>query len=172
MQFIPCSDIIVQVKCLAPCPGITLSQNQVKRATELAEARGINNASFSVMDALNMSHEDGKYDLVWACESGEHMPNKEKYVQEMTRVLKPGESPHTCLQYGHQAPSMHCRPSCPSLDKHNKICMQKEFISVSIIHREENQVAGGKALTTRCLTNDLEYSSPQNIPMALNKKRV
>ena len=27
---------------------------------------------------------------MWACESGEHMPDKEKYVQEMTRVLKPG----------------------------------------------------------------------------------
>lgn len=42
------------------------------------------------MDALNMSHDDGKFDLVWACESGEHMPDKEKYVQEMSRVLKPG----------------------------------------------------------------------------------
>lgn len=71
--------------------GITLSPNQVRRASELAETRGIKNASFSVMDALNMTHEDGKYDLVWACESGEHMPNKEKYVQEMTRVLKPGD---------------------------------------------------------------------------------
>ena len=37
-----------------------------------------------------MSHDDGKFDLVWACESGEHMPDKEKYVQEMSRVLKPG----------------------------------------------------------------------------------
>ena len=43
------------------------------------------------MDALNMSHQDGQFDLVWACESGEHMPDKEKYVQEMSRVLKPGE---------------------------------------------------------------------------------
>ena len=43
------------------------------------------------MDALAMDHEDGKFDLVWACESGEHMPDKEKYVQEMSRVLKPGK---------------------------------------------------------------------------------
>ena len=27
---------------------------------------------------------------VWACESGEHMPDKRKYIEEMTRVLKPG----------------------------------------------------------------------------------
>lgn len=47
------------------------------------------------MDALKMTHEDNKYDLVWACESGEHMPDKKKYVEEMTRVLKPGRN---CFQ--------------------------------------------------------------------------
>ena len=30
------------------------------------------------------------FDMVWACESGEHMPDKKKYVEEMVRVLKPG----------------------------------------------------------------------------------
>ncbi len=43
-----------------------------------------------VMNALEMEFEDDTFDLVWACESGEHMPDKAKYVQEMTRVLKPG----------------------------------------------------------------------------------
>ena len=41
-------------------------------------------------DALAMDFADNSFDVVWACESGEHMPDKEKYVQEMTRVLKPG----------------------------------------------------------------------------------
>jgi len=45
---------------------------------------------FQVMDALAMEFGDAEFDLVWACESGEHMPDKEKYVQEMARVLKPG----------------------------------------------------------------------------------
>lgn len=45
---------------------------------------------FQVMDALDMKFEDNSFDLVWACESGEHMPDKKKYVEEMTRVLKPG----------------------------------------------------------------------------------
>ena len=31
-----------------------------------------------VMDALNMSYPDNSFDLVWACESGEHMPDKKK----------------------------------------------------------------------------------------------
>ena len=44
------------------------------------------------MNALAMDFEEDTFDLVWACESGEHMPDKKKYVEEMTRVLKPGTS--------------------------------------------------------------------------------
>jgi len=42
------------------------------------------------MDALAMEFDDDTFDMVWACESGEHMPHKKKYVEEMVRVLKPG----------------------------------------------------------------------------------
>merc|ERR1719247_2013180 len=91
----------------AQVTGITISQEQRKRATELAAERGITNANFEIVDALEMSApvgtgaagtpiastaslEDNTYDFVWACESGEHMPDKKRYVQEMARVLKPG----------------------------------------------------------------------------------
>lgn len=37
-----------------------------------------------------MDFPDNSFDLVWACESGEHMPDKAKFIAEMTRVLKPG----------------------------------------------------------------------------------
>jgi len=70
--------------------GITLSTKQVERATKLAKDRNIPNANFQVMDALNMTFPDNSFDVVWACESGEHMPDKKRYVDEMTRVLKPG----------------------------------------------------------------------------------
>jgi len=70
--------------------GITLSPAQVERATQLAKERGITNAKFQVMDALAMTFPDNSFDVVWACESGEHMPDKKKYVEEMARVLKPG----------------------------------------------------------------------------------
>lgn len=43
-----------------------------------------------VMDALQMQFADDSFDLVWACESGEHMPDKKAYVEEMARVLAPG----------------------------------------------------------------------------------
>jgi ubiquinone/menaquinone biosynthesis C-methylase UbiE len=42
------------------------------------------------MDALAMGFPDNSFDLVWACESGEHMPDKKAYVEEMARVLAPG----------------------------------------------------------------------------------
>jgi hypothetical protein len=48
----------------------------VRRATQLAEEQGLTNVSFKVMDALAQTFETDTFDLVWACESGEHMPNK------------------------------------------------------------------------------------------------
>ena len=44
----------------------------------------------TLMDALAMEFLDDSFDMVWACESGEHMPDKKRYVEEMVRVLKPG----------------------------------------------------------------------------------
>lgn len=70
--------------------GITLSNKQAERAKELAVQQGVTNADFLVMDALNMTFPDNSFDYVWACESGEHMPDKKRYVEEMIRVLKPG----------------------------------------------------------------------------------
>jgi len=74
----------------ASVTGITLSPNQVKRGGELAKEQDVNNADFMVMNALEMDFPDNSFDIVWACESGEHMPDKELYINEMMRVLKPG----------------------------------------------------------------------------------
>ncbi|MBV5259775.1 methyltransferase domain-containing protein [Synechococcus moorigangaii CMS01] len=71
--------------------GITLSPVQANRATERAAAQGLTSQTeFKVADALNMPFRDGEFDLVWTLESGEHMPNKRQFLQECTRVLKPG----------------------------------------------------------------------------------
>ncbi|GFR44410.1 hypothetical protein Agub_g5643 [Astrephomene gubernaculifera] len=74
----------------ASVTGITLSSKQVQRGSQLAEQQRVTNVNFQVMDALSMDFPDNSFDLVWACESGEHMPDKKKYIEEMTRVLKPG----------------------------------------------------------------------------------
>ncbi len=36
--------------------------------------------SFQVADALEQPFPDGKFDLVWSMESGEHMPDKAKVL--------------------------------------------------------------------------------------------
>mmetsp|Transcript_23726 Transcript_23726/g.50455 ORF Transcript_23726/g.50455 Transcript_23726/m.50455 type:complete len:391 (-) Transcript_23726:862-2034(-) len=70
---------------------ITLSPKQVERAEELAIEQDTPNVNFMVEDALEMpSFPDNSFDIVWACESGEHMPDKKKYIDQMMRVLKPG----------------------------------------------------------------------------------
>lgn len=71
--------------------GITLSPYQANRGNELASEQGLSErASFKVADALNMPFEDSSFDLVWSLESGEHMPDKTKFVQELMRVAAPG----------------------------------------------------------------------------------
>lgn len=75
----------------AECRGITLSPVQAQRAQALAAAQGLSGkVSFQVADALNQPFPDGEFDLVWSMESGEHMPDKAKFVNELARVAAPG----------------------------------------------------------------------------------
>ena len=70
--------------------GITLSPVQVSRATERArEANLSEKVQFLRANALEMPFEDNTFDLVWTLESGEHMPDKTKFLAECYRVLKP-----------------------------------------------------------------------------------
>lgn len=71
--------------------GITLSPYQAARGNELAKEQGLSDqASFQVADALDQPFEDNSFDLVWSLESGEHMPDKTKFVDELFRVATPG----------------------------------------------------------------------------------
>ena len=71
--------------------GITLSPVQASRAKERAvEASLESRVHFEVANALEMPFADNTFDLVWSLESGEHMPDKAKFLQECYRVLKPG----------------------------------------------------------------------------------
>ena len=65
----------------AEVTAITLSPKQVERASELAIEQNTPNTKFMVEDALAMSFPDNTFDIVWACESGEHMPDKQKYIE-------------------------------------------------------------------------------------------
>ena len=68
--------------------GISISPAQVARATALTET-GLN-CRFAVMDALDLQLQDQSFDGVWSVEAGPHMPDKQRYADELLRVLKPG----------------------------------------------------------------------------------
>ena len=68
--------------------GITISAAQVKRAKELTPTEL--NCRFRVMDALDLSFPDGSFDGLWSVEAGAHMNDKDKFADEMLRVLRPG----------------------------------------------------------------------------------
>jgi len=71
--------------------GITLSPYQARRGNELAAEQNLSSScNFRVGNALDMPFADNSFDLVWSLESGEHMPDKQKFVQELFRVAEPG----------------------------------------------------------------------------------
>ena len=67
--------------------GISISPAQVKRATELTPP-GLA-CRFQVMDALDLQLSDQSFDAVWSVEAGPHMPDKQRYADELLRVLRP-----------------------------------------------------------------------------------
>jgi tocopherol O-methyltransferase len=85
------SSLYLAQKYNAKVTGITLSPVQASRAKERAVSANLSQqTSFQVADALNMPFADASFDFVWSMESGEHMPDKVKFLQECYRVLKPG----------------------------------------------------------------------------------
>lgn len=68
--------------------GISISPGQIRRARALTPADL--NCRFAVMDALALDLPDASFDAVWSVEAGPHMPDKQRYADELLRVLKPG----------------------------------------------------------------------------------
>jgi tocopherol O-methyltransferase len=85
------SSLYLAGKFNAKATGITLSPVQARRAKERAMDAGLSGRTqFQVANAQAMPFADDSFDLVWSLESGEHMPDKTKFLQECYRVLKPG----------------------------------------------------------------------------------
>jgi MPBQ/MSBQ methyltransferase len=68
--------------------GVTISPQQVKRATELTPKDL--DAKFQVDNAMKLSYPDASFDVVWSVEAGPHMDDKAVFAKELIRVLKPG----------------------------------------------------------------------------------
>lgn len=64
---------------------------QADRANGISQSQGMGSkVNYQVADALHQPFRDGQFDLIWSMESGEHMPDKAQFINELTRVCKPG----------------------------------------------------------------------------------
>lgn len=68
--------------------GISISPAQIERARQLT-ATGPS-CRFQVMDALALELPERSFDAVWSVEASPHMPDKQRYADELLRVLRPG----------------------------------------------------------------------------------
>ncbi len=68
--------------------GISISPAQIKRANELTLNKDF--CRFEVMNALDLNFEKGSFDGVWSVEAGPHISDKQRFADEMLRVLRPG----------------------------------------------------------------------------------
>jgi len=71
--------------------GISLSERQIDQARKHAiEKRLDNDAEFLLMDYSETSFPSQSFDVVWGCESICYADDKEKFIREAWRLLKPG----------------------------------------------------------------------------------
>lgn len=70
--------------------GITISGAQAKRAVQLNQDKNIDNAVYFTSDARKLGFASASFDIVWALESEPHILDKEQFINELVRVLKPG----------------------------------------------------------------------------------
>ena len=70
--------------------GVDRSPSQLKWAREKARALGINNCTFQRDNVLDLSYPDNSFDVLLASRLLTVLPDRERAVAEMYRVLKPG----------------------------------------------------------------------------------
>jgi MPBQ/MSBQ methyltransferase len=68
--------------------GVSISPGQISRAQALTDAPGP--CRFAVMDALALDLPDASFDAVWTVECAPHIADKQRFANELLRVLKPG----------------------------------------------------------------------------------
>jgi len=70
--------------------GVDRSESQLRWARERAGTRGLSNCRFRRINALKLSYADAEFDIVLASRLFTILPEQNRAVAEMYRVLKPG----------------------------------------------------------------------------------
>jgi MPBQ/MSBQ methyltransferase len=68
---------------------ISISPAQIARARALTPPELVDHCRFAVMDALALDLPERGFDAVWSVEAAPHMPDKQLYVDELLRMLRP-----------------------------------------------------------------------------------
>jgi arsenite methyltransferase len=69
--------------------GVDRSESQLRWARERAQALGLSNCCFRRIDALQLSYADAEFDIVLASRLFTILPEQNRVIAEMYRVLKP-----------------------------------------------------------------------------------
>ncbi len=70
--------------------GIDLSPKMIKLARDKADEAKLDNVSFELGDALNLKYDDNTFDVITSSNAFPWVPDKQKFLKEVYRVLKPG----------------------------------------------------------------------------------
>jgi ubiquinone/menaquinone biosynthesis C-methylase UbiE len=70
--------------------GTDIAEDMIAEARELAEAKGISNVTFARMDAEALTLEGAAFDVALCALGLMYVPDPERAVAEMCRVLRPG----------------------------------------------------------------------------------
>jgi tocopherol O-methyltransferase len=85
------SSIFLAEKIGCDVTGISLSERQISKAKELAKQKGLESkTNFEVMNYCATSFPDKSFGVVWGCESICYAEDKEQFIKEAWRLLKPG----------------------------------------------------------------------------------
>ncbi len=70
--------------------GIDIAPEMIRRASDKASARGLDNVTFQVMDAEKLSFQTNRFDVIISQWAWTYFPNDHAAFREAVRVLKPG----------------------------------------------------------------------------------
>ena len=85
------SSIFLAEKIGCSVTGISLSERQINKAKELAiEKKVEDKVDFRVMNYCATNFPNESFDIVWGCESICYADDKEQFIKEAYRLLKPG----------------------------------------------------------------------------------
>jgi tocopherol O-methyltransferase len=85
------SSIYIALNKGAEVTGISISERQVQYARNNASGKGVTDkVEFHVADFCNTPFASSSFDVVWGCESICYAVDKEQFIREAYRLLKPG----------------------------------------------------------------------------------